>query len=252
MYLLKCQKLALALSLLKLIGCSSAGTRISPNSKAAELQTQHDSLQSSKLNQSEASNTPKACRWTTEQAAVSLTYDDAMPTQLSTAVPLLNELELRGTFFLTDVRHNQGPWAALKRNGHELGFHTFNHPCPASNSWVEPLKSNESYDLERMTTELDEGLVLLKALGQSAPFSFAYPCGETYVGEEKVSYMPLVQERFSAARGVQANSVSRSAEKHNIPAFFLSGNSETMIAQVRKAQETGTWVIFGFHGIGGD
>jgi peptidoglycan/xylan/chitin deacetylase (PgdA/CDA1 family) len=191
------------------------------------------------------------CDWPEGQAAVSLTYDDSMPTQLSTAAPALAEHGLRATFFLTDVRTNQAPWKALLSEGHELAAHTFNHPCPAA-AWVTPGNAAEDYDLARMETELDEQVALLKEMGQPEPLSYAYPCGISWVGDASQSYVPLVQERFHAARGVNSTMAGLSPDMSNVPAYFLSGTGEELIAKVEAAQAAGSWVVFGFHGIGGD
>src|SRR5688572_16273847 len=70
------------------------------------------------------------CKRPDGMPAVTLTYDDALPSQLTTAAPSLRTHGLKATFFLTDVRSNQTPWAALIADGHELASHTFKHPCP--------------------------------------------------------------------------------------------------------------------------
>ena len=192
------------------------------------------------------------CEWREGQAAVSLTYDDAMPTQKATAVPALKAHGLKATFFVGDVSVSLDIWSALVDEGHEMGAHTFNHPCPAANSWVAEGKGNEDYDLNRMALELDENIEVLKALGQPAPYTFAYPCGETYVDDPNVSYIPLIEERFIAARGATPGFIGRSPEYFNIPSSFIKSSASQLISLVNKAQESGSWVVLGFHGIGGD
>ena len=174
-----------------------------------------------------------------------------MPTQLSTAVPALAAHDLRATFFITDVRNNRAPWQGLLADGHELAAHTFKHPCPAAD-WVPVGNASEDYDLARMETALDEQVTLLQELGQPQPFTFAYPCGVSWVGADKDSYASLVEERFLAARGVSGSLAGLTPNFFNVPAFFLEGTGEAMIAQVEAAQAAGSWVVFGFHGIGGD
>ena len=99
--------------------------------------------------------------------AVTLTYDDALNSQLTTAAPALKAHGLKATFFVTDVRTNPAPWSALLADGHELASHTFRHPCPKVNTWVAPGNANEDYDVTRMTTELDESVAMLQMLGNS-------------------------------------------------------------------------------------
>src|SRR5579871_3888906 len=65
------------------------------------------------------------------KAAVSLTYDDGLDSQLANAAPALASAGFKATFFLT--KNNVGPalgdWIKLSRSGHEMGNHTVSHPC---------------------------------------------------------------------------------------------------------------------------
>lgn len=192
-----------------------------------------------------------ACHRPLGRAAVTLTYDDALPSQLSTAAPALAKHDLKATFFVLDVRSDPAPWAALHAAGHELGSHTFKHPCPKSNTWVAPGDANEDYDEARMASELDASLALLGELGQAAPFTFAYPCGVTWLGAQQ-SYVPLVQTRFGAARGVAPGLAGAGVDLFDVPASFLTGDGAELIALADSARESGSWVVFGFHGVGGD
>src|ERR1041384_1908177 len=54
------------------------------------------------------------------KAAVSLTYDDAIPTQLNNAIPALDQDGLSGTFFLEGNnvnQENEGKWKAASKEG---------------------------------------------------------------------------------------------------------------------------------------
>ncbi len=184
--------------------------------------------------------------------AVTLTYDDSLVSHLTTVGPALAAHDLKGTFFVMDVRANKAQWAALRTAGHELGSHTFKHPCPKANSFVPPGDANEDYDAARMGTELDHSIALLKELGQTAPFTFAYPCGVDWIGEAQQSYVPLVEARFSAARGVSPGLVKPGVDLSNVPATFTTGNAAELIALADSAKSGGAWVVFGFHGVGGD
>ena len=103
-----------------------------------------------------------------------------------------------------------------------------------------------------MKEELDEGLALLKDLGQPGPFTFAYPCGETWIGDPAESYIPLIEERFVAARGVAPRAAGLAPDLFDVPAFFLKTNGADLISILDQAPTGGTWIVFGFHGIGGD
>jgi peptidoglycan/xylan/chitin deacetylase (PgdA/CDA1 family) len=185
---------------------------------------------------------------------VSLTYDDSIPTHLAHAAPDLRAAGLLGTFFLNDVRADTAPWIALRQEGNELGFHTFHHPCLRSYDWVPEGNASEDYDLARIAADLDGGVRLLADLGQPPPFTYAYPCGETKIGEPLRSYVPLVAARFLAARGVFSQLATRSVDLFHTPAVFTPEDvtGEQLVEWVREAEKSQAWVIFGFHGVGGD
>lgn len=187
-----------------------------------------------------------------DKAIVSLTYDDNLPSQLQNAVPMLDARGIRGTFFLTDVRSDAAPWKAVRAAGHELASHTLHHPCTRSFDWVTPGNGSEDYSMERMATELDEQMQMLLSLGETPPLSFAYPCGTTWIGEGQTSYIPLVEERFIAARGVSGDIVTSLDTPMNVPAYFLEGPIEAFIGSANAAIQSRGWVVFGFHGVGGD
>ncbi|HSC89208.1 MAG TPA: polysaccharide deacetylase family protein [Polyangiaceae bacterium] len=179
---------------------------------------------------------------------VSLTYDDSLPSQLTTAVPALDAHGLHATFFLTSVSSS---WGALVASGHELAAHTTVHPCPSS-YYPNPGNGSEDFDLERMADELDSNAAAIEALGQPAPLHFAYPCGVKWVGADQDSYVPLVQERFAGARGVVGKVITTLTDAYDVPAYFSTGTAEQLIAIADNAVNQKGWVVFGFHGVGGD
>jgi len=93
--------------------------------------------------------------------------------------------------------------------------------------------------------------IVLKTLDGQTTRTFAYPCGDTKIGE--VSYYDSVQSDFVAARGTtsemkQLNQINST----NIGSYAINGQSgEEMINLVKKAQETNAMLVFLFHGVGG-
>ena len=68
-----------------------------------------------------------------KKAAVVLTYDDALDSQLDHAVPVLDAVGFKATFFLTGLKPAAVErWRAAAAEGHELGNHTVRHACPPS------------------------------------------------------------------------------------------------------------------------
>ena len=139
------------------------------------------------------------------QAAISLTFDDARTSQLDTGIPLLNKYGLHGTFFLSpDIAESRlADWQAAALNGHEMGNHTLTHPCSDCYDFSHDRGNGlEFYDLERIAADIDAANEWIRERFGAAPRTFAYPCGQTYVGRgrEHQSYVPLVAERFLAGR----------------------------------------------------
>ena len=68
--------------------------------------------------------------------AMSLTFDDGQESQLRKAIPILDNLGLKGTFFLCprgeDWMNALSPWREVFKNGHEIGNHTISHACSQS------------------------------------------------------------------------------------------------------------------------
>lgn len=190
------------------------------------------------------------------RAAVSLTYDDAVPTQ-RLAASALERHGLHGTFFLTgnapDLKASRARWRRLLGAGHELASHTMHHPCDCSHEWVPRGYTSQDYDLARMGEELDETLELLTSLGAPPPYTFAYPCGETRVGKKPESYVGLVAERFLAARGVEARIADPWQDALElVPAHDGAKGPDELLALVELAIAEGGWLVLLFHGVGGD
>jgi peptidoglycan/xylan/chitin deacetylase (PgdA/CDA1 family) len=182
-----------------------------------------------------------ACAWPNgAEAAVSLTYDDSLASQVEFAGPLLDALGLQATFFLSG--QNIGSFAPPAKAGHELASHTVRHPCNADLS---------ALSLDEMGGELENGIAAVHALGVTGKLTFAYPCGQTQV-RDGASYEPLVRAGFRAARGV-AGSVAdpRSVDLFNVPALFppTSSDGSDVIAFVEQAAQSRGWAVVGIHGV---
>ena len=71
--------------------------------------------------------------WKNKKCAVVITYDDAINEHLDNAIPVLDSLGLKATFYLTAYSpacaKRLTEWRAVAARGHELGNHTLFHPC---------------------------------------------------------------------------------------------------------------------------
>jgi len=191
-----------------------------------------------------------------KRAAVSLTFDDARVTQADAGFSILDEHAVRGTFYVMvgAVRKRLDRWQAAIARGHEIGNHTLTHPCSGNFVWAQknPL---EDYSLERMEQEILGASAAIADLLGVRPATFAYPCGQTFVGrgENVRSYVPLVAKHFIAGRGFNAESAT-------MPGFCdLAqvcgvGLDALSIAQARawidRAIEQQAWLVFVGHEVG--
>lgn len=189
-----------------------------------------------------------------KRCAVSLSFDDARPSQLDIGLPILDAFDVRATFYasLPPLRGRAAEWRAALQHGHEIGNHTVNHPCSANYHWCKV--HVEDYTLERMERELvDAQQAIHEAVG-ATPATFAYPCGNTWVGRGQGTgcYVPLVSRRFLAGRGFRNETTNKpllcdlahvagvDADRHPF---------ETLKVWIDRAIERGAWLCFVNHDV---
>ena len=66
------------------------------------------------------------------------------------------------------------------------------------------------------------------------------------------SLFQVSAERFSASRGTSPGHIQPGVNLYNVPATFSTGTGEALIALAEQAKSQGSWVVYGFHGIGAD
>lgn len=194
------------------------------------------------------------------KAAIVLTYDDALPSQLEHAVPALREAKLHGTFFLANVRSEDVEgWRAVAKAGNELANHTIFHPCAAATYPAEPRYTAERYTPTGLLREIGQQNVLLRALDGRERHGFATPCGQTLAsGEDYLE--PLRRSGLvTYVRGVTSGPADLAADVAtvdpiHVPARgFAEGTTlADLIAYAEAARAGGGWAVYLFHGIGGE
>jgi peptidoglycan/xylan/chitin deacetylase (PgdA/CDA1 family) len=191
-----------------------------------------------------------------KQMAISLTFDDARPTQIDNGIAILNRYGIKATFYVTPDRipERLEGWKSAVKGGHEIGNHTLNHPCSGNFPWARS-KALENFRLRDIASEMKGANRAIQEMLGVQPETFAYPCGQTFVGRGKAlkSYIPLVHKMFLAGRGWLN-------EGPNDPAFCDLSNLfgiesdgklfEDILPVIREAGENGSWVIFAGHEIG--
>lgn len=203
-------------------------------------------------------NAQSAQLWNNKQCAVVLTYDDAIDIDLDNVLPALDSMNFKGTFYLVGsspvVNNRIEEWRKAARHGHELGNHTLYHPCDGSlpgRSFVTPANDLSKYTVARAVSEARVNNTLLKAIDGKDKRTFAYPCGDTKIGD--TLFYNYLKKDFAGARGVipALKSIDQ-VDLDNISCYGINGqNADYMIDLVKKAMATHTLLVFLFHGVGG-
>jgi len=191
-----------------------------------------------------------------KRAAVSLTFDDARPSQLDAGVPLLNAYGVKATFYVStpNVEKRLLEWKDVAAAGHEIGNHSMRHPCTGNFPWSRQ-KALEDYTLAQMAAELDQANAEIERLLNVRAATFAYPCGQKFVGRGKdvKSYVPVVASRFLAGRGWRDEGANDPAfcDLAQLMTMELDGLSfEQLKALADQAAEQGFWLVLCGHDIG--
>ena len=197
---------------------------------------------------------PEAIRWPQgKRVAVSLTFDDARASQLSAGLPILNRHGAKATFYVSIPRTAEqvAGWREAVAAGHEIGNHSLRHSCSANFLW-KARNVLENYTLETMEEELIEANRQLTDLLGVVPRTFAYPCGQDFVGRgvDRRSYVPIVAKHFLAGRGFRDEHFNSAeiCDLAKVGGTELDGLSFAALrAIVARAAEQRLWVIFAGH-----
>ncbi len=188
------------------------------------------------------------------RAAVSLTYDDGLNSQLDNAVPALDARGLKATFFLTRVNMEGrlADWVALAGRGHEIGDHTVDHPCELRPFTAAGFVKRE---IQPMEAFLDAHF------GAAGPRLYAFPCGATELGRHGTLnarqrlYLHLLRQRFAAARIVDGGPNDprlvmrfRYMLQASAPTYDTD-DAKAAIDYVQSAIDRGYWAILIFHDV---
>jgi peptidoglycan-N-acetylglucosamine deacetylase len=192
-----------------------------------------------------------------KKAALSLTFDDARLSHPDVGQALFKKLNARVTFYVvpSGMQNRLEGWKKIVADGHEIGNHTVYHPCTGNFPWSRD-KALENYTLATMRQELLAANQEVQAMLGVTPVSFAYTCGNTFVGRgaNTQSYVPLVSELFETGRGWLN-------EAANDPAFVdmalvqgveMDGKDfeRDIKPLVDAAVASGAWLVLAGHEIG--
>lgn len=200
-------------------------------------------------------------------AAVVLTYDDSLATQIDVAIPALDAAGLKGTFFLSGSDLEAGDiarWRAAAAEGHELGNHTLFHPCSRATDAADTTftadarYASEAYTPATLLDEIRVMNVFLTAIDGRTEHAFAPPCGEHLAGGADYLAALRASGLVRYGRGVDPPGDGpidpMPVDPMNVPSVWFEENATgaDLIAAVERAAKSGGMVVLGFHGIGGD
>jgi peptidoglycan-N-acetylglucosamine deacetylase len=204
-----------------------------------------------------AQNTAPGFHWPEgKRVAVSLSFDDARASQVDVGLSLFDTNGVKVTFYVNprSLEKRLDGWKKAAAKGHEIGNHSSSHPCTGNFLWSRD-HALENYTLAMMEQEMDGANADTERLLGVKPTTFAYPCGEKFIGRgaATVSYVPLVAKRFRAGRGFRD-------EAANDPVFcdfaqVLGVDSDGMSLEEMKkavltAAKSGGWLVLAGHEIG--
>lgn len=182
--------------------------------------------------------------WNEKKCAVALTYDDALNVHLDNAIPLLDSLKLKATFYLSGysgvLNNHLNEWRAIAKKGHELANHTLYHPCIGKRPGREFVTADydlSTYSIRRITDEIKMTNTLLTAIDGKTKRTFAYPCGDTKIGDS--SYLDPVKNDFIAARGVKGEMLKiNQVDLYNIGCYTINGQTGQQLIYIDPPYNT--------------
>jgi peptidoglycan/xylan/chitin deacetylase (PgdA/CDA1 family) len=197
--------------------------------------------------------------WNGKKCAVVLTYDDALNIHLDKVIPALNSFRFQGTFYLiassSAVTSRTEEWRAASKKGHELGNHTLYHPCDGSlpgRDFITKETDLSNYTVARAVKEIRIANQILKDIDGKSERTFAYPCGDLKIRD--TLYYDYLKNDFVAARGVDQGFLqAKEVDLANVNSFVENGTTAAqMITKIEEAEKAGSFIVFLFHGVGGE
>jgi len=195
-------------------------------------------------------------------AAVVLTYDDALNSQLDVAIPQLDAAGFKGTFFLDGdlAPADMLRWRKAQSAGHELGNHSLFHPCPRS---LLPDRKNyltENYDVDRMLGEIAAMNNVLFGIDGASGRTYSVPCSQMLVGGG-TDYTDALRKsglaKYARTGGDQYKSVITDFKRldvFQVPSWgpVDKPGANQLIAYATRVRDARGLGVLQFHGVGGD
>ncbi len=206
----------------------------------------------------------KVARWPADrQAAISLTFDDALLTHLQVVGPILRKHQLNGTFYVATGnerwRDHIPEWRRLAQDGNEIGNHTVTHPCLLA----QIVPHSQTYTPAMMEADiLDAAKEISAQIKNSRGLTFAYPCGSLSFGpvadqvHNAALFLGYLTRSSFAARGYGTSGPIGPNELNImvVPDLGMTEgkNFPSLLALAYTGLQDHKWGVYCFHGVGGD
>ncbi len=190
--------------------------------------------------------------------AISISFDDARHSQVDTGLALLDKYQVKATFYVSpfNVKERVEKWQMAVKSGHEIANHTTSHLCTGNFEWLR----KQGVSLEQITLKGIEQDILkaqdyIKHTLGIEPTSFAYPCGNTFVGRgaNTKSYVPVIAKHFETGR----TWLDETANNPNFTDFTqltslaIDGLTFEQIKTMLEQHRTNnSWIILAGHEVG--
>lgn len=183
--------------------------------------------------------------------AISLSYDDALDSQLDNAIPVLESHNFKASFYVLpnspSINVRMDEWKAASERGHELGNHSLYHPCSGSlpnREWVSIHHDLDRYSVAQMVEEVTTANTFLKALDGKNERTFTIPCRDVMAGGD--SYLSNIKDNFIAIKGQGIES------GFSVLWAPTDVSGKQLIDYVKNAPNGVSLINIIFHGIEGD
>jgi hypothetical protein len=184
------------------------------------------------------------------KVAISVSYDDALNSQLDNALPALNQRGLKASFYVVPLskafKNRLDEWRQLAKQGHELGNHTLFHACQKSKpgrDWVPPSNDLDNRPVLAMVDEVTVANTLLTAIDGETVHTLTPPCYDQMAKDG--NYVEAVRDQFIGIKGNEDPTFAVLLAPSDITA-------DQIIDFIEKQPKNIKLVNVLFHGIGGD
>ncbi|MBQ4845415.1 polysaccharide deacetylase family protein [Pseudoalteromonas sp. MMG005] len=192
------------------------------------------------------------------QNAVSITFDDARDSQITVGMDIFAKHQVKGTFYVVpeSVSRQLIGWKKAVEYGHEIANHTSNHTCTGNFEWLRARgMSLENATLDWLKNDIGQANSYLKTHLGITPTSFAYPCGNTFVGRgvDTRSYVPLIAQQFQFGRTWNDETANNPnfTDFAKLTAIRIDGQSFKQIkTTLESVKHNNSWIILAGHEVG--